>query len=172
MASVLIAPPENARVSSSASDYLVFALGGKQYCIPFSLVSEIVSVEGVFKGAQDSADAKRTVQLRHKSIPAIDLRAKFGIAGTEWRNRTCVVVVEVLGENREIARTPVGIAVDSVVEVLELAQAEFVDPPGFRLAAPYASAMTTVRGKTTVLLDLDGTINWQGISARDLVAEC
>ena len=49
------------------------------------------------------------------ALPVIDLRAKFGMETTDVTDETCIIVVEVEGQD---AKLQMGIVVDAVTEVL------------------------------------------------------
>jgi len=50
-------------------------------------------------------------------IPVVDLRAKFGMAGAETTDQTCIIVVEISQSGRKFST---GIVVDHVQEVLDI----------------------------------------------------
>jgi len=59
-------------------------------------------------------------------VPVIDLRLKFGLDAAEYTQRTCIIVTQVQGDGGAVL---MGIVVDGVSEVLNLAGSEIEDTP-------------------------------------------
>jgi purine-binding chemotaxis protein CheW len=97
-------------------------------------------------------------------IPVIDLRLKFGLPAVEYNQRTCIIVVQVDGESTSLL---VGLIVDSVSEVVNLAAADVEDTPDFgsRTSTPFILGMAKLKGKVKILLDIDRVVNSQEIAA-------
>lgn len=68
--------------------------------------------------------------------------------------KTCIVIVETAGPGDE--RHVLGLVVDAVNEVLDIAPAEVEPPPAFgaSLRADFVQGIGKVRGRFVVLLDL------------------
>ena len=112
---------------------------------------------------------KGVINLRGKVIPVIDLRLKFGLAAAEYTQRTCIVVVQVEGEAGPIL---VGLVVDAVSEVLNLAASDIEDTPDFgsKLATPFILGMAKLKGRVKILLDIDRVVSAQEVSGFDTFA--
>jgi purine-binding chemotaxis protein CheW len=105
------------------------------------------------------AHVKGVINLRGKVIPVVDLRLKFGLQEQEYTQRTCIIVVQVQGEAGSQVGTMMmmGIVVDGVAEVLNLAAADIEDTPDFGdgTAPPYLLGMAKVKDKVKILLEID-----------------
>ena len=66
-----------------------------------------------------------------KVIPVVDLRLKFGLEGKDDTDRTCIIVVQVTGQSRQVT---MGIIVDEVSEVLDIEGEQIEPPPSFGAA--------------------------------------
>src|ERR1700693_727704 len=100
--------------------YLVFELGREEFGIGVLKVREIRGIQDITAVPQTPAHVKGVINLRGKVIPVVDLRLKFGLPEQEYTQRTCIIVVQV---RREAEPMLMGIAVDGVAEVLNLAAA-------------------------------------------------
>jgi purine-binding chemotaxis protein CheW len=134
--------------------YLTFALAQEEYGLPVLKVREIIKIMDITAVPQVPAHVKGVINLRGKVIPIIDLRLKFGMPTVDYTERTCIIVVEVELEARRIM---LGIIVDSVSEVLNIAADEIEKTPDFgeRLDTTYMQGVAKIKGKVKILLDLD-----------------
>jgi purine-binding chemotaxis protein CheW len=100
------------------------------------------------------AFVKGVINLRGRVIPVLDLRLKFGLAA-ETGERTCIVVVEVKLASARVA--PMGLVVDSVEEVANIASTDIEPTPhlGADVDASYILGLAKVKGQVKLLLDID-----------------
>jgi purine-binding chemotaxis protein CheW len=108
------------------------------------------------------------INLRGKVIPVVDLRLKFGLPEVEYTPRTCIVVVQV---GAGAGSMPMGIVVDGVVEVLNVAAADIVDTPDFGREATtsYLLGMAKNKGRVKILLDIDQVLSSQEVHGLESV---
>lgn len=80
-------------------------------------------------------------------IPVVDLRLKFGMAGTKYTERTCVIVTEVRLNGSRITMSAI---VDEVSEVLSIAESQIEEPPsvGKNVDAEFPHGMGKVEKKS------------------------
>ena len=157
MQSTLVATDDRiqaAKADERAGKYLVFHLGREEFGIRVLKVREIMGIQDITAVPQTPAHVKGVINLRGKVIPVVDLRLKFGLPGQEYTQRTCIIVVQVRGDANSM---PMGIVVDGVAEVLNLAAADIEDTPDFGngAATPYLLGMAKVKGKVKILLEID-----------------
>src|SRR5687767_6126779 len=112
---------------SRAGKYLSFQLGEEQYAIEVLRVREIVKIQHITAVPETPAEVRGVINLRGKVIPVVDLRLKFGMPEREYGERTCIIVVELNGS----LAGPMGIIVDEVSEVINLAESDIQDTPEF-----------------------------------------
>jgi purine-binding chemotaxis protein CheW len=134
--------------------YLVFHLGREEFGIRVLKVREIMGIQDITAVPQTPAHIKGVINLRGKVIPVVDLRLKFGMPPEEYNPRTCIIVVQIRGEAGPML---MGVVVDGVAEVLNLALADIEDTPDFGdgTATPYLLGMAKVKGKVKILLEID-----------------
>ena len=105
------------------------------------------------------------INLRGKVIPVVDLRLKFGMEGKENTERTCIIVMQVARQGRQVTT---GIIVDEVSEVLDV-KAEQIEPPpsfGTSVETEFILGMGKIESKVVMLLDID-----QALIGMDMTAE-
>jgi purine-binding chemotaxis protein CheW len=148
--------------SGRAGKYLIFHLGAEEFGTEVLKVREIMGIQDITTVPQVPSYVKGVINLRGKVIPVVDLRLKFGLPPEEYTARTCIIVVRTLQREEEMM---IGIVVDGVAEVLNLAAADIEDTPDFGpgVATPYLKGMAKIKGKVKILLDID-----QVLSAREL----
>jgi purine-binding chemotaxis protein CheW len=117
-------------------------------------VREIIKMMDITGVPQVPGHVKGVINLRGKVIPIIDLRLKFGLPAADYTERTCIIVVEVQLETR---RVMLGVIVDWVSEVLNIATEEIEQTPDFgeRLDTAYMQGVAKIKGTVKILLDLD-----------------
>ena len=150
---------ENSRRRTSAgSRFLNFTLAGESYCMEILKVKELMGMTDITPLPQTPEFIKGVINLRGRVIPIIDLRVKFGLKA-EFAERTCIVVVQVKlpsGQNVQM-----GLIVDSVEEVVNLAATEIEPTPDFgtRIDTTYILGMAKIKGSVKTLLDIDRVVS-------------
>jgi chemotaxis signal transduction protein/ABC-type nitrate/sulfonate/bicarbonate transport system substrate-binding protein len=134
--------------------YLIFALNGQDYGVSITSVKEIIGMLPIRSIPQAPDYVKGVVNLRDKVIPVIDLRLKFGMAPQAYHDRTCIVVLDLIGPNGHVQS---GMVVDSVAEVLNIRTQDIEDSPAFGLNAEtdFILAMAKFDESVKILLDAD-----------------
>ena len=142
--------------------YLVFHLGQEEFGIQVLKVREIMGIQDITAVPQTPHPVKGVINLRGKVIPVVDLRLKFGLPEQEYTQRTCIIVTQVASEAGPML---MGIVVDGVAEVLNLATAEIEDTPDFGdgAATPYLLGMAKVKGKVKILLEIEQVLTSQDL---------
>ena len=149
--------------------YLTFTLADEEYGIGILKVKEIIGIMAITTVPQTPEYMKGVINLRGKVIPVVDLRLKFGMASMDYTERTCIIVVEIDGDNRRIQ---MGIVVDSVSEVLNIKGGDIEDAPNFgsRLNTDYILGMAKTGGKVKILLDIDKVLSGSELTAVSTAA--
>lgn len=161
MASTVLTTNEpTAQSDVRAGKYLTFQLANEEFGIRVLKVREIIGVQEITTVPQTPIHIKGVINLRGKVVPVIDLRLKFGLPSCEYTQRTCIIVTQVQGESGPIL---MGIVVDGVSEVLNLAGSEIEDTPDFGedIGSQYLLGMAKVKGKVKILLDIDKVLSGQ-----------
>jgi purine-binding chemotaxis protein CheW len=149
-----------------AGKYLTFTLQRESYCIDVRKVREIIRLPDITAVPQMPAHVRGVINLRGKIIPVVDLRLRFGFPDSQNTNLTCIVVVQVkLGEGKS---AQLGLIVDGVEEVANLAPADIEETPEFGsdLSTEYILGIAKTRGTVKMLLDIDRVIT--GLDCQSL----
>jgi purine-binding chemotaxis protein CheW len=161
---------EALRIDERGGKYLVFELGREEFGIRVLKVREIMGIQDITAVPQTPAHVKGVINLRGKVIPVVDLRLKFGLPEQEYTPRTCIIVVQVEGEERPML---MGIVVDGVAEVLNVAAADIEDTPEFgqAVATPCLLGMAKIKGKVKILLDIDQVLKNDDLHGTDRILQ-
>ncbi|MCA9242571.1 MAG: purine-binding chemotaxis protein CheW [Phycisphaerales bacterium] len=139
-------------ISSSAElggKYLTFNLDQEEYGVEILKVREIIGMMDITSVPQMPAFIKGVINLRGKVIPVVDLRLKFGLDQAEYNDQTCTIVVDVGAQ--------IGVIVDTVQEVLDIADEQIEPPPPMSGAVDtrFILGMGKVKDDVKILLDID-----------------
>jgi len=164
------ADKNTAPATERAGKFLVFQLDQEEFGIRVLKVREIMGIQAITPVPHCPAHIKGVINLRGKIIPVIDLRLRFGLAPLEYSARTCIVVVQI-GEGAEAML--MGVVVDGVAEVLNVAEADVEKAPEFggEVDTSYLLGIAKVKGKVKLLLDIDKAISVNDISSLHSLVE-
>ena len=128
--------------------FLTFALGKEEYGIEIKYVTEIVGIQVITEVPELPEYVKGIINLRGKIIPIIDVRLRFKKEEKEYNDRTCTIVID-------INHISVGLIVDTVVEVISIAEQDIVDPPQINSGEnnKYIKGIGKVGNNVKLLLD-------------------
>jgi len=165
------------RGKHSGGKFLTFFLAGEEHGIEILKVQEIIGMMPITSVPRTPQYIRGVINLRGRVIPIVDLRLKFGMESTDQTAETCIIVVHLQG-------VEVGIVVDRVSEVLNIAGGDIEDAPslGAEVNTDYILGIGKSQGKVKILLDIDrvlshteltgangGTAQEQNESARALL---
>jgi purine-binding chemotaxis protein CheW len=143
------APGSNAAVLASG-EYLSFTLGREEYGIEILKVQEIRGYEEPTQLANAPAFIKGVVNLRGNIVPIVDMRIKFNLERAEYNQFTVVIILNV-------ADRVVGMVVDSVSDVIQLAGEEIRPAPDFSSTfdTEYITGLGTLDERMLILVDIE-----------------
>lgn len=137
--------------------YLTFHLAEEAYGISILKIREIIGMMSVTSVPRTPEFVKGVINLRGKVIPVMDLRLRFGMAAADYTERTCIIVVEIVGTAGTVQ---IGIVVDSVSEVLNIRGEEIEDAPSFgAVDTSFIMGMAKMEGGVKILLDIDRVLS-------------
>lgn len=139
---------------SMKGKFLTFSLGAEVYGIEIRYVTEIIGMQTVTEVPDLPEYVRGIINLRGKIIPVIDVRLRFHKPPREYNDRTCVIVVDIDG-------IAVGLIVDTVAEVLAIAETEIVAPPQVNNSFHhrFIKAIGKAGGDVKLILDCDRLLN-------------
>jgi|YNPMSStandDraft_2_1061718.scaffolds.fasta_scaffold08182_2 purine-binding chemotaxis protein CheW len=135
--------------------YLTFKIESETYGIPISKIREIIRYTVITSVYESSSFLKGVINLRGKIIPIIDMRRKFGIKEVEYNERTVFIIVDVL--NKDGFVYPVGIAVDSVSDVIDIEDSKIEKTPeiGLKVRSGYLYGIAQYKDSMIMILNID-----------------
>lgn len=143
--------------STDHAQYLTFMLGGEVFAIGILVIKEIIGYGGLTEVPMMPACIRGVINLRGAVVPVMDLSVRFGRESTAVTKYTCIVIVEieVAGEQQVI-----GVVVDAVNAVLEIAASEIEPSPkfGVKIRSDFIVGMGKVNGKFVILLNVDSVL--------------
>lgn len=144
-----LAPPTEAQGRQLGGKYLTFGLADEEYGLEILKVREINGMMDITAVPRTPDFIQGVINLRGKVIPVVDLRLKFGMSAIEPTEQTCIIVVDV-------GRVEMGIIVDKVSEVLNIAGEDIEPPPTFGVSVDtdFILGMGKANSKVTILLDI------------------
>jgi purine-binding chemotaxis protein CheW len=162
----LSAGPEQA---GREGKYLTFTLDNEEYGIGILKIKEIIGLMPITSVPQTPDYVKGVINLRGKVIPVVDLRLRFGMEEMEYTERTCIIVVEIAGQQGTVL---MGIVVDAVSEVLNIKREDIEDTPTFgtKLNTDYILGMAKMEGGVKILLDIDRVLSTEGLAILEKAA--
>lgn len=140
--------------------YLTFTMDKEEYGIGILKIKEIIGMMSITPVPRTPEHVKGVINLRGKVIPVVDLRLRFGMDSIEYNERTCIIVVEIVGQAGTVM---IGTVVDSVSEVLNIKGDDIEETPTFgtNLDTDYILGMAKMEGGVKILLDIDKVLSTQ-----------
>lgn len=133
--------------------FVTFRLGDGEYGVPIAKIQEIDRASKMTRVPRSADYVDGITNLRGEVIPVINARKRFGLPPKEADERTRVIIMELGG-------VKTGLLVDSVREVLNLADKDIAPPPASlstTVDRQYISGIGKVDGdkRMIVLLDVE-----------------
>lgn len=143
------------------AQYLTFLLAGEIFAVGILAVKEIIEYQKITEVPMMPGSVRGVINLRGAVVPVMDLLARFGRQASELTKRTCIVIVEVNVADDSGDRQVIGIVVDAVNEVLDIAASDIEPPPAFgaRIRTDFIQGMGKVKGKFVILLNVDHVLS-------------
>ncbi len=135
---------------TGAREYLTFRLDQEEYGIDILKVQEIRGYEPPTRIAHAPTFLKGVVNLRGTIVPIVDMRLKFNCSQAEYNSFTVVIILN-------LHKRVVGIVVDSVSDVMELASDNVRSAPDIESAIDSSCifGLGSVNERMLILLDIE-----------------
>jgi purine-binding chemotaxis protein CheW len=140
----------DAATAARPREYLTFRLGEEEYGIDILKVQEIRGYEQPTRIANAPSFIKGVVNLRGVIVPIVDLRLKFNLGSAEYNDFTVVIILN-------LGSRVVGIVVDSVSDVMELAPEQIRPAPevGASVEADFITGLGTLNDRMLILIEIE-----------------
>jgi len=137
--------------NNTANEFLTFKLGSEEYGIEILKVQEIRGYEQVTRIANAPEFIKGVVNLRGTIVPIVDMRIKFNLGEANYDQFTVVIILNV-------ASRVVGMVVDSVSDVIQLAAEQIRAAPDFSASTfdtQYITGLGALDERMLILVDIE-----------------
>ncbi len=118
--------------SRVAGKYMTFKLADEEYGVEILKVRDINRIMEITPVPGTKSFIRGVINLRGKVIPVVDLRLKFRMGRIKETTWTVIIVVQYEFEGAELI---MGVLVDEVLEVLDIAPKQIEPPPDFGTGA-------------------------------------
>jgi purine-binding chemotaxis protein CheW len=144
---------QSIKVDPRAGKYLTFFLANEEYAVEILKVQEIIGRMPITPVPLTAKYIMGVINLRGKIHPIMDLKIKFGMDQTEITDETCIIVIKT-------ASLMMGIMVDKVSEVVNVASQDVEDTPAFGgdVNPEYLLGVGKIGGRIRLLLDIEKII--------------
>ena len=143
---------------SAPAQYLTFVLGEEVFAMDIRSVREIIQHAAITVVPLMPGFVRGVINLRGAVVPVIDLQLRFGRSTTQVGKKTCIVIFDASQEGEKME---LGLMVDAVSEVIEIA-ADAIEPPpqfGTSIAREFIAGLGKVGGKFIVILRPETALN-------------
>ncbi|MDD5028878.1 MAG: chemotaxis protein CheW [Rhodoferax sp.] len=160
----LIAPgqtpnPAGAQMAKDESQqYLSFSLGDEIFAIDIRNVREIIQHGAMTVVPLMPEFVRGIINLRGAVVPVIDLQSRFGRVKTEFGKKTCVIIFDVGPDGDKVE---LGLLVDAVSEVIDIAASAIEPPPQFgtTVQRDFIRGLGKVGSEFIVILEPERALN-------------
>lgn len=152
--------------SRLAGKYMTFKLAAEEYGLEILKVRDVIGLMEITRVPRTMAFIRGVINLRGTVIPVVDLRLKFGMEQTELGEQTVIIVVQFTSGEREMT---MGILVDEVQEVLDIAAEEIEPPPDFgseSIETDFILGVGKSENRVIFLLDIGRVLSTEGCRAH------
>jgi purine-binding chemotaxis protein CheW len=148
--------------AASPSQYLTFELGDEMFAVGTLNVREIIEYGPITSVPLLPPSIRGVINLRGAAVPVLDLGVRFRGERTVQTPKTCFVILEV---ETDCVRKPVGIIVDAVSEVLEIAD-QAIEPSldfGTDVRADFLLGIGKLDSGFVLLLDIGRVLSLEQV---------
>ncbi|BCG24835.1 chemotaxis protein CheW [Pseudomonas tohonis] len=145
--------PGDATQPDAPQQYLTFTLADEVFAVGTRSVREIIEYARLTPVPMMPPCVLGVINLRGGVVPIMDLRQRLGAGHTAISRRSCVVILEV---ERDDLRQVMGVLVEAVNAVIEIAAQDIEPPPRFgaRIRTDFIHGMAKLDDRLVVLLDI------------------
>ncbi|MFT4711629.1 MAG: purine-binding chemotaxis protein CheW [Candidatus Azotimanducaceae bacterium] len=158
-----VAQETNVR-SGNVQQFLTFVLSDEVYGVGILHIREIIEYDNLTVVPLMPDFISGVINLRGNVVPVVNLARRFEHQPKEIGKRTSIVIIDIKDHDGESVE--VGIVVDVVNEVIELAESDIAAPPTFgaKIRADFIHGMGKIDEKLMILLDVDHVLSINELS--------
>ena len=151
-------PGAQRSLQEDALQYLTFSLGDEVFAIDIRSVREIIQHGSMTVVPLMPEFVRGIINLRGAVVPVIDLQSRFGRPKAEFGKKTCVIIFDVGPEGDKVE---LGLLVDAVSEVIDIAPSAIEPPPPFgtTIQREFIRGLGKVGSEFIVILEPERALN-------------
>jgi purine-binding chemotaxis protein CheW len=162
---------ENNRVDN-VQQFLTFVLNDETYGVGILHIREIIEYDDLTVVPLMPDFISGVINLRGNVVPVVNLARRFGHQAKEIGKRTSIVIIDIKDPDGDSVE--VGMVVDIVNEVIELASSDIAAAPTFgaKIRTDFIHGMGKIDDKLMILLDVNSVLSINELSSvTDIVDE-
>ena len=140
------------------AQFLTFSLGDEVFAMDIRTVREIIQCVSMTTVPLMPGFVRGVINLRGAVVPVIDLQARFGRPVAKIGKKTCIVIFDAV---RDTERVELGLLVDAVSEVIDIAASQIEPPPNFGTSVrrDFIRGMGKVASRFIIILEPDKALD-------------
>jgi purine-binding chemotaxis protein CheW len=157
--------------SGSVQQFLTFVLNDEMYGIGILHIREIIEYDNLTVVPLMPDFISGVINLRGNVVPVVNLARRFDHEPKEIGKRTSIIIIDIRDSDQQSVE--VGIVVDIVNEVIELADSDIAAAPTFgaKIRADFIKGMGKIDDKLMILLDVDHVLSINELSTITTIAD-
>lgn len=147
-----------------SGQYLTFLLGEGVFAVDINAVREIIQYGQMTTVPLMPDFVRGVINLRGAVVPVIDMQARFGKPKATVSKKTCIVIFDAW---RDGERIEMGLMVDAVSEVIDIAANQIEPPPQFGgpVRREFIKGMGKVDGRFVIILEPQKALDVEEMAA-------
>lgn len=160
---------EALELRAAQGQYLTFNLNDEAFGLNILCVKEIVEYRQLTSVPQMPRFIEGVINLRGNVVPVINLALRLGKEPAPPQKRTCVVIIEI---GYEGGTADIGVVVDSVSEVVDVAASDIEAAPAFGtcMRPEFIAGMARMGSAFIILVDVEKVLSIAEMAALALAA--
>lgn len=150
--------------------YLTFSLSGETFGMNILNIKEIIEYGHLTEVPMMPSFIQGVINLRGSVVPVVNLAVRFGKDAVPVGKRTCIVIIEAGTEDEP---QDIGVVVDTVNAVLEIAPSDIEPPPNFgaRMRAEFIAGMAKVEQRFVILVNVQRVLSIDDMATLGTLSE-
>ena len=153
-----------------ADQYLTFNLAGEQFAIGILHIKEIIEYGQLTKVPLMPDFVRGVINLRGAVVPVIDLSSRFWNKPSQLNPRSCIVILEL--QHKDVSLV-VGVIVDAVIAVLDIADENIEPAPAFGtgISAECIAGMGKLDDAFIIMLNVNKVLSMDDVTQLQYLEE-
>jgi purine-binding chemotaxis protein CheW len=149
----------------NVQQFLTFVLNDETYGVGILHIREIIEYDHLTVVPLMPDFISGVINLRGNVVPVVNLARRFGHQAEEIGKRTSIVIIDIT--DTEGDSVEVGMVVDIVNEVIELASSDIAAAPTFgaKIRTDFIHGMGKIDDKLMILLDVNNVLSINELSS-------